>query len=225
MKKSRLSFLDRYLTALDLRGHGARRRTGLAGSRRGAVSESLQRRHNFDSNRRGPDPHDVSAFHACPLRGIARSLPQQACSGAFSAAELADRTGSDVRACHRVPARLSRVHGRPHHDRAGTLHRHGDRVERTGEGRHAVRSGTGRVQLTVSGVLLFRLFLGVHHRSARLVWIARGGGKHLHRRDRPKRVHLSWHSLHRRIPDAHRAGSRQGTRVVRPELSFRVSAR
>jgi len=48
LKKSRLSFLDRYLTAW-ISGHGGGRRPGLGGSRSGAVSESLQHRYNVDS--------------------------------------------------------------------------------------------------------------------------------------------------------------------------------
>ena len=195
MKKSRLSFLDRYLTGMDLRRHGVRRGSRLACSRSGAVSESLQRRHNFDSDRGGPDPDDVSAVHAGPLRGTARSVPQQARAGAFLGAELADRAGADVRAGHRVPARLSRVHGRPHHDRTRALHRHGDRVERAGEGRHAVRSRTGGVQLSVPGLLLLGLLLGVHHGSAGLVRPARSRGQHLHRRDREAASSSIWASL------------------------------
>ncbi len=48
---------------------------------------------------------------------------------------------------------------------------------------------------------LFQVFfysvycLGVHHGSARLVRIAWRGGERLHRRDRSKCFHLSWHSL------------------------------
>ena len=60
-------------------------------------------------------------------------------------------------------ARLSRIHGWTDHDRAGPLHRHGDCLERVGEGRHRVCGWPGCVKFSVSGVLLFGLRLGVHH--------------------------------------------------------------
>ena len=46
----------------------------------------------------------------------------------------------------------------------GALHRHGHRVERAGKGRHAIRSGAGGIQLAVSGLLLLRLLPGCSSR-------------------------------------------------------------
>ena len=85
--------------------------------------------------------------------------------GSVACAELGHRPDSDVRAGHRVPARLSGVHGWTHHDRPRSLHRHGDCLERTGEGRHGICCGPGGFQFAVPGVLLLGVRLGVHHRS------------------------------------------------------------
>ena len=60
---SRLSFLDRYLTAWIFAAMVARRCTGLAGARSRTVSESLQRWYDFDSDCGGTDFDDVSTFH------------------------------------------------------------------------------------------------------------------------------------------------------------------
>ena len=74
---------------MDFRRHGCSASLlGWLASRSRAVPESLQRRHNLDSHRGRPDPHDVSAIHEGPLRRTPRSLPQQARAGAFAGAEL-----------------------------------------------------------------------------------------------------------------------------------------
>ena len=62
------------------------------------------------------------------------------------------------------------IHGRADHDRPGALHRHGDRVERTGQGRHRIRRRAGGLQLGLPGALLLGLRLGVHHGAAAVVW-------------------------------------------------------
>ena len=51
--------------------------------------------------------------------------------------KLGGRANSDVRPGHRVPARLSRIHGWTHHDRTSSLYRDGHCLERTGQGRYA----------------------------------------------------------------------------------------
>ena len=102
--------------------------------------------------------------------------------------------GADVRAGHRVSARLSRVHGRTDHDRAGALHRDGHRVERTGQRRHRVRRRAGRLQFALPGLLLLAVRVGLHHRPAGEVRAERRGRSRLHRRDCQERLHLSGHS-------------------------------
>src|ERR1700688_4523990 len=47
----------------------------------------------------------------------------------LAAAELGDWAGPDVRARHYFLARLSGIHGWPHHDWSGALYRDGDRLE------------------------------------------------------------------------------------------------
>ena len=80
-----------------------------------------------------------------------------------------DRADSDVRAGDPVSARLSRLYGRPDHDRAGTLHRHGDRVERSGQGGHGILRRTGRLQQHLPSAVLQRLRLAVHQGAAAVV--------------------------------------------------------
>ena len=68
-----------------------------------------------------------------------------------------------------LPARQAGVHGRADHDRPGALHRHGHRLERTGQGRHRVRRRAGGLQQHLPGALLQRLCLVLHHRAAAAV--------------------------------------------------------
>ena len=89
-------------------------------------------------------------------------------------AELGDRPDPDVRAGDRLPARLPGVHGRPDHDRPGALHRHGDRVERAGQGRHASTPPGWWRSTRIFQVLFYsRLRLGLHHGAAAAVRPAR----------------------------------------------------
>lgn len=53
---------------------------------------------------------------------------------AIPGAKLGNRSDPDVRAGNYLPPRLSRVHGRPNHDRVGTLHRDGDRLNELARG-------------------------------------------------------------------------------------------
>src|SRR5438093_10348041 len=63
------------------------------------------------------------------LRRIGRSLPKLEDTRPFAGAELDHRSGPDVCAGHHLPAQLPRIHGRTHHDRPGSLHRDGYRLE------------------------------------------------------------------------------------------------
>ena len=69
-------------------------------------------------------------------------------------AELGHRPGPHVRPGHPLPARLPGVHGRPHHDRPGPLHRHGHRLERARQGRHRILRRPRRLQQRLPGALL-----------------------------------------------------------------------
>ena len=198
---------------LDFRRHGVRRCARMAGADGGAVSQSLQHRHNLDSDRGRADRDDVSALHQGALRRAARGLSQQESAWAVAGAELGGRSHPYVRAGRGVPARLSGVHGRADHDWAGALHRHGHRVERAGEGRHRIRGRTGGLQFALSGLLLLALRLDLHHRSSRASRAEGLGGQRLHRRDCQERLHLSRHPFPRGLPDAHRcwSGRRDGS--------------
>ena len=66
------------------------------------------------------------------------------------------------------------LHAGPDHDRPGPLHRHGHRLERTGQGRHRVRRRAGGLQLGLPGALLLGLRLRLHHRAARAGSVCRG---------------------------------------------------
>ena len=88
----RLSFLDRYLTALDLRRHGCRSHAGMARSRDRAVPQPLQRRHDFDSDRGRLDRDDVSAVHQGALR---RTATKCFATSGYSVSHCC-RTGSSV---------------------------------------------------------------------------------------------------------------------------------
>ena len=54
--------------------------------------------------------------------------------GPFLGSELDRRPDSHVRAGRRVSSRLPRIHGWTHHDRPCSVHCHGDRMERAREG-------------------------------------------------------------------------------------------
>ena len=144
---------------------------------------------------------------------------------AFAGAELGRRPDPHVRARRRLSARIPRIHGRADHDRSGPVYRHGDRVERACQGRHRVCRRAGGVQLLVSGVLVFRVCMAVHHGSARQTRSARRSRKRVDWRDRQERLHLPGHSVPGGFSDTHGAGSCEGPRSGTTTTSFRGSAR
>ena len=77
-------------------------------------------------------------------------------SGSLKTSARRARANSDVYSRNCAPARVSGIHGRPHHDRARTVHRHGHRLERTGQRRYGIRSRPGRVQFSLLVGWLYR---------------------------------------------------------------------
>ena len=143
-------------------------------------------------------------------------------SGVVAGAELDHRPDPHVRAGRAVSAQLSRVHGRPDPDRAGALYRHGHRLERTGQGRHGVRGGTGGLQQRVPGALLQRLRLCLHHAAARCAGSARVRRHrgHQHRRAGAYSLHLPGHPHDRRAsPHASSCCAARGRSGTRPSSS------
>ena len=145
--------------------------------------------------------------------------------GALAGAELDRRPDPDVRAGRSLPARQARVHGRADHDRPGPLHRHGHRLERSGQGRHRVLRRPGRLQLDLPGALLLGLRLCLHHRPADLVRTEGRGGPHHDRRDRQERLHLPRHPVPCRHHHALLADQGSRARSGTTRSSSRRSAR
>ena len=222
----KLSFLDRYLTLWIFLAMAA----GVALGCFAAGAEQFINRFQVGTTNipiaDRADPDDVPAARQGALRGAGRRLPQLARAGLSLVQNWVIGPVADVRARGPLPARLSRVHGRPDHDRPGPLHRHGDRVERAGEGRHRVRGGAGRLQLRLPGALLQRLRLGLHHRAAPLVRARGQRGRRHHGRRSPRAS-----AIYLGIPFV--AGmltrfvllQRQRPGVVRASASSRASAR
>ena len=94
---------------------------------------------------------------------MGRGVPQLEAAGPVPRAELGHRPRADVPSGDHVPPRLPGVHGGPDHDRAGPVHCDGDRLERTGQGGQRVRRRAGGVQQRLSGAVLQRLRMALHH--------------------------------------------------------------
>ena len=159
---SRLSFLDRYLTAWIFTAMVVRRRARVARARGGAVSESLRVGTTSIPIAVGLIVMMYPPFTKVRYEDLARGLSQQ--EGARLSLVHNWVVGPIlmfVLAC--LPARLSGVHGRPDHDRPRTLHRDGHRVERPGEGRYEYAAGLVAFNSAFSGVVLLALRVDLHH--------------------------------------------------------------
>ena len=145
--------------------------------------------------------------------------------GLVARAELAHRPVRHVLPGDHLPARLPRVHGRPHHDRPRALHRHGDRLEPAGQGRHRVRRRPRGLQQHLPGALLQRLRLGLRDQAAAAVRARGRGGRRHHRADRQERLHLPRHPVPGRHAHALSSGSRPRAASGTSRSSSRASAR
>ena len=123
-----------------------------------------------------------------------------------------DRADPDVRPGHPLPARLSGVHGRPDHDRAGALHRHGDRVERAGQGRYGILLPGWWRSTPSSRCSSTACMPGSSSRCCRRCSASQGAAVDVTiGADRQERVHLPGHPVHRR--NAHALRPHQSTRA------------
>ena len=211
--------------ALDLPRDVHRRRRRLGVRLRARVHRPLDGGHDQHPHRHRPHRDDVSAARQGALRGARRRLPRLQDPRPLAGAELAHRAVRDVLPRDHLPAQLPRVHGRAHHDGPRALHRHGDRLEPAGQGRHRVRRRPRRLQQRLPGALLQRLRLGLRHQAAAALRPRGRGRRHHHRADRQERLHLPRHPVHRRHAHPLRRRSRRRAASGTSRSSSRASAR
>ena len=111
------------------------------------------------------------------------------------------------------------------HDRPRAVHRDGGRVERSRRRRHRLLRGPGRVQLDLSGAVLFDLRVRLRDGDSAMARAWRSGGSRHDRRHRRERRHLSRRSVRRRAGDLENSRRAQGQGLVSRSISFRRSAR
>ena len=210
---------------LDLPRNGHRRVAGLGVHGRARVHQQVQRRHHQHPHRHRPHRDDVSAAGQGEVRGARRRLSRLQDPRAVAGAELGHRAAPHVLPGDHLSAQLPRVHGRPHHDRLGALHRHGHRLEPARQGRHRVRRRPRGLQQRLPGGLLQPLRLDLRHQAAAAVRPRGQRRQREHRADRPERGHLPRHPLRRRHADAATSGSSTRAASGTSRSSSRASAR
>ena len=124
-----------------------------------------------------------------------------------------------------LPRRPPRLSHRRDHRRPCALHRDGADLERPRQGRPRPGGGARRLQRALPGrrVLAARLLL--LDRPARLARPRHAGLRGRHLGSRAHGADLPRHPAHRRIPHPPDRAEAQGTRLVRPPLPARGSAR
>jgi len=85
-----------------------------------------------------PDPDDVSPPGQGEVRAARPGVQQLQGADAQPGAELGHRPHAHVHPGRFISFRPSGIHGRPDPHRPGPLHSHGDRMERSGQGRYRV---------------------------------------------------------------------------------------
>ena len=113
-------------------------------------------------------------------------LPGLEGARSLAGAELDRRTDFDVRARYRAARRQTGVHGGSDSDRAGSMHRHGHRLERARRRRQRILRRSGGLQLDLPGPVLLGLRVVLHHRPASPLRSRRHGDPRHHRPDRRK---------------------------------------
>ena len=166
----------------------------------------------------GPHFDDVPTTGQGTLRTVGAGFSELAGAWTLPRPELGHRSHTHVSVGDHLSARLPGIHGWPHHDRPGPLHRHGYRLERPGLRGQRVLRRPGRLQFHLPGPFLFGLRVCLYHGAAFLARSYGRSGGHLHGADRRKCLHLPRHSFPGRCHFQSRRYYDQGKSVVRNRL-------